>query len=713
METWRQFRMALVRLMDEGGVSPGQMLKAAHSPPSPKPDTEVPPSFTLIKRETLYGYLRNVDARVGNGNWAPIDNLLRCVEFLAEANGRPLTVDYDDWQRRWQRCDDQNASRWSETGLAEGIERRLSPDSWIGGWDGAADAVFAHGSSREFTNWPVGQDRLRALSQAVAGLGIANEPQLAKEAAERLVAGATAELGEGSPRTLAARHALAYWTGQAGHLRVALTLTQQLRADCLRHLSDDHILSRLAALREALWTGHMGRWREANRLYIATASFEYGRPDRDPYIWLLARWGMARTGGRSGNWVHAYAELTELLPSVTETFGADHPAALQAGGAHAWAAGRAGDPDEARGLFEQIADRADTALRPGHPTSMWLRISLAYWTQQCNLAAQALPAVATARERCESLLGPDHPLSIQAAEVEALFLIDVDQEAALTALSDVLERMERRYGHAHPFTLQTASNHAVVRASIEGPEPVMQTFSDLARQLGRALGDDHPETLRVRMNLVIATLGTSISPETALSDCVDVVHSLRRVLGDDHPETIAGEEVLKEIEARLRSKVHLAAPQQQSFRLFQRPEYRTGGGGSEGGGGGSDRALKCLVEPVSWSSQSKDGDRAATSSDGEQDPAGREANGFAILQAVTSMPVSTWSYRGDEDVRHLGPMAQDWYAALGLGPDDRSIHLVDVNGVSIVAIQALHRVVRSLESELNDLRARLDVRRGD
>ncbi len=42
-----------------------------------------------------------------------------------------------------------------------------------------------------------------------------------------------------------------------------------------------------------------------------------------------------------------------------------------------------------------------------------------------------------------------------------------------------------------------------------------------------------------------------------------------------------------------------------------------------------------------------------------------------------------------DKVRHLGPTAQDFYAAVGLGSDERSIGTVDADGVALVAVQAL------------------------
>ena len=65
-----------------------------------------------------------------------------------------------------------------------------------------------------------------------------------------------------------------------------------------------------------------------------------------------------------------------------------------------------------------------------------------------------------------------------------------------------------------------------------------------------------------------------------------------------------------------------------------------------------------------------------------------------VLAKVDSLPISTWRYKGDAaDVHHLGPMAQDFAAAFGLGADDRHIAPLDAAGVGLAAIQALNRKV--------------------
>jgi hypothetical protein len=65
-----------------------------------------------------------------------------------------------------------------------------------------------------------------------------------------------------------------------------------------------------------------------------------------------------------------------------------------------------------------------------------------------------------------------------------------------------------------------------------------------------------------------------------------------------------------------------------------------------------------------------------------------------ILRKVSELPISQWTYTNEPaDVRHLGPMAQDFRSSFGLGSDDRTYHSVDAHGVALAAIQALERRV--------------------
>ena len=68
-----------------------------------------------------------------------------------------------------------------------------------------------------------------------------------------------------------------------------------------------------------------------------------------------------------------------------------------------------------------------------------------------------------------------------------------------------------------------------------------------------------------------------------------------------------------------------------------------------------------------------------------------------ILAKVAALPISEWSYTTERGVRHVGPMAQDFYAAFNVGEDDRHITSIDEDGVALAAIKAL--AVRTTESE--------------
>ncbi|MFI9209924.1 tail fiber domain-containing protein [Streptomyces sp. NPDC053253] len=99
------------------------------------------------------------------------------------------------------------------------------------------------------------------------------------------------------------------------------------------------------------------------------------------------------------------------------------------------------------------------------------------------------------------------------------------------------------------------------------------------------------------------------------------------------------------------------------------------------------------------------GDRSAGTREGaEVAPAGA-VNGFEVLETVAALPISTWRYLWEpEEVRHLGPMAQDWHSAFGFNQDDTRIPVVDGLGVALVCVQALHRRVEELTAEVGRLR---------
>ena len=68
-----------------------------------------------------------------------------------------------------------------------------------------------------------------------------------------------------------------------------------------------------------------------------------------------------------------------------------------------------------------------------------------------------------------------------------------------------------------------------------------------------------------------------------------------------------------------------------------------------------------------------------------------------ILQKVAAMPISSWRYEDEPNaIRHVAPMSQDFHSAFGLGHDDKTIAMVDADGIALAAIQGLHQVVQQV-----------------
>jgi hypothetical protein len=76
-----------------------------------------------------------------------------------------------------------------------------------------------------------------------------------------------------------------------------------------------------------------------------------------------------------------------------------------------------------------------------------------------------------------------------------------------------------------------------------------------------------------------------------------------------------------------------------------------------------------------------------------------------ILRKVVALPLSTWSYSAeDAKIRHIGPMAQDFWKAFGLGYDDKTMTDIDARGVTLAAIQGLNQIVKEKDAEIAGLR---------
>lgn len=86
-----------------------------------------------------------------------------------------------------------------------------------------------------------------------------------------------------------------------------------------------------------------------------------------------------------------------------------------------------------------------------------------------------------------------------------------------------------------------------------------------------------------------------------------------------------------------------------------------------------------------------------------------------VLTKLAEMPVTKWRYKNSSNRQFLGPMAQDFHAAFGLGADDKGIGTLDADGVLFSAVKGLVEELKSrdekigtLQKQNSDLRRDLD-----
>jgi trimeric autotransporter adhesin len=100
----------------------------------------------------------------------------------------------------------------------------------------------------------------------------------------------------------------------------------------------------------------------------------------------------------------------------------------------------------------------------------------------------------------------------------------------------------------------------------------------------------------------------------------------------------------------------------------------------------------------SWTSLS---DRAAKRDLATADPQ-------SVLAKVAAMPIYTWRYITEvSGALHMGPTAQDFRAAFGLGDNERSITTVDADGVALAAIKGLKQQLDQKDAKIDRLELEL------
>ena len=106
---------------------------------------------------------------------------------------------------------------------------------------------------------------------------------------------------------------------------------------------------------------------------------------------------------------------------------------------------------------------------------------------------------------------------------------------------------------------------------------------------------------------------------------------------------------------------------------------------------------------------SPNGTQWSSLSDVRSKHAFRELDGDDVLARIAAMPVTEWSYKAqDGGIRHIGPTAQDFHAAFGLGEDPLRIGTLDADGVALAGVRALEARSRRQAERIDALERALE-----
>ncbi|WP_146151973.1 tail fiber domain-containing protein [Ahniella affigens] len=85
-----------------------------------------------------------------------------------------------------------------------------------------------------------------------------------------------------------------------------------------------------------------------------------------------------------------------------------------------------------------------------------------------------------------------------------------------------------------------------------------------------------------------------------------------------------------------------------------------------------------------------------------------DVDGRSVLERLAGLPIREWNYIGrPETDRHVGPVAEEFHQAFGLGQDERTISLSDMAGVALAAVKELNTELQRRDQQIAEQERRL------
>ena len=212
--------------------------------------------------------------------------------------------------------------------------------------------------------------------------------------------------------TLAARHNLAHWTGEAGDAAAARDQYAALLPIQEQVLGAEHPATLTTRHELARWTGEAGDAAGARDQFAALLLIRGRVLGAEHAHILTTRHELARWTGEAGDAAGARDQFAALLPIEERVLKVEHPDTLNARANLARWTGEAGDAAGARDQFAALLPIEERVLKVEHPDTLNARANLARWTGEAGDAAGARDQFAALLPIQERVLGAEHPATV-------------------------------------------------------------------------------------------------------------------------------------------------------------------------------------------------------------------------------------------------------------------------------------------------------------
>lgn len=102
-----------------------------------------------------------------------------------------------------------------------------------------------------------------------------------------------------------------------------------------------------------------------------------------------------------------------------------------------------------------------------------------------------------------------------------------------------------------------------------------------------------------------------------------------------------------------------------------------------------------------------DGTNWVNASDASAKENFQPVDGEELLNQVAQLAITRWNYKGNAGVSHIGPTAQDFQAAFGVGSDGKSISTIDPAGIALAATKELAQQLKNKAERIDELESRV------